>query len=148
VNRSPFLAPQNVLVIALVAGSVAGGIALVLALAFLSRSDVPNFLEQGPPGAHPRVQPGLLPDMDDEGPDPDEWRRLGAPVPFSGADGKVKGWKVTFPGRRPLATAAVADGKVFLGGGFGSSTVYALDAATGRRLWHHATADAAPPPAA
>src|SRR5262249_62266955 len=58
--------------------------------------------------------------------------------------GKVKGWKVTCPGRRPLATAAVADGKVFLGGGFGSSTVYALDAATGRRLWHHATGDDGP----
>ncbi len=33
-------------------------------------------------------------------------------------------WKVTIPGNRPLATPAIANGKVFVGGGFGSHEFY------------------------
>jgi hypothetical protein len=51
------------------------------------------------------------------------------PKPF--ADGNVRGWKATLPGRRPLATPAIANGRLFLGGGFGSYEFYALDADTG-----------------
>ncbi len=64
------------------------------------------------------------------------------PVPF--ADGRIRGWKVTIPGRHPLATPAVVDGRVFLGGGFGSYEFYGLDAATGDVLWQYQTTDDGP----
>src|SRR5262245_53254322 len=41
-------------------------------------------------------------------------------VAFTSTDGKFKGWKVAVPGNRPLATPAVVNGRVFIGGGFGS----------------------------
>ncbi len=66
------------------------------------------------------------------------------PVPFATKDGKVKGWKVTIPGSRALATPAVVGGHVFLGGGFGSHEFYAFDAATGRKLWQYQTKDDGP----
>jgi Ca-activated chloride channel family protein len=67
-----------------------------------------------------------------------------APVAFTSPDGLMRGWKVTIPGQRPLATPAVADGRVFLGGGFGSHEFYALDAADGRVLWQYHTHDDGP----
>ena len=42
------------------------------------------------------------------------------PVPWQSKDGRRNGWKMTIPGQRPLATPAVAEGRLFLGGGFGS----------------------------
>jgi Ca-activated chloride channel family protein len=66
------------------------------------------------------------------------------PVPFTTRDGTKKGWKVTIPGSHPLATPAVADGKVFLGGGFGSHEFYALDAATGKTAWQYRCSDDGP----
>ena len=66
------------------------------------------------------------------------------PVPFQSKDGKITGWRITIPGERPLATPAVVDGKVFLGGGFGSHEFYAFDAATGQRLWTYQTTDDGP----
>jgi outer membrane protein assembly factor BamB len=54
------------------------------------------------------------------------------PVPFRSSDGRVTGWKIAIPGERPLASPAIAGGKVFVGGGFGSHEFYAFDAATGR----------------
>lgn len=65
-------------------------------------------------------------------------------VPFQTPDGKVKGWKVTVPGNRALATPAVVGGKVFVGGGFGSHEFYAFDAATGKKVWQYQTADDGP----
>jgi outer membrane protein assembly factor BamB len=65
------------------------------------------------------------------------------PAPFAGADGR-RGWKVTLPGNRPLATPAVVDGRVFLGGGFGSYDFYALDARTGAVVWQYQTEDDGP----
>lgn len=53
-------------------------------------------------------------------------------------------WKIAIPGSRPLATPAVAGGRVYVGGGFGSHEFYALDAATGARLWTYKTADDGP----
>jgi outer membrane protein assembly factor BamB len=70
--------------------------------------------------------------------------RVDAPVPFVPSDGTIRGWKVAIPGNRPLATPAVADGRVFLGGGFGSYEFYAFDAATGRIAWQHQTTDDGP----
>src|SRR5262245_35919386 len=67
-----------------------------------------------------------------------------APPPAPFADGDKRGWKVTLPGHRPLATPAVVDGRVFLGGGFGSHEFYAFDALTGAPLWEHRTHDDGP----
>jgi Ca-activated chloride channel family protein len=63
--------------------------------------------------------------------------------PFTSKEGK-KGWKVVIPGNRPLATPAVADGKILIGGGFGSHEFYAFDAKTGKKLWLHRTGDDGP----
>ena len=70
------------------------------------------------------------------------------PEPFQSKDGKIKGWKVVIPGNHSLATPAVVDGKVFLGGGFGSHEFYAFDALTGKKLWVYLTADDGPTAAA
>jgi Ca-activated chloride channel family protein len=70
------------------------------------------------------------------------------PVAFRSKDGGKSGWKVTIPGNRPLATPAVVDGTVFLGGGFGSHEFYAFDAATGKKLWVYRTKDDGPTAAA
>jgi Ca-activated chloride channel homolog len=70
--------------------------------------------------------------------------RVAPPVPWQSKDGLRNGWKVSIPGRRPLATPAVADGRLFLGGGFGSYDFYALDAATGHVLWQYQTEDDGP----
>jgi Ca-activated chloride channel family protein len=70
--------------------------------------------------------------------------QVGDPVAFRSKDGGNQGWKVVIPGGRPLATPAVADGKVFLGGGFGSHEFYAFDAVTGKKLWVYRTKDDGP----
>ena len=70
--------------------------------------------------------------------------KVGNPVPFSGQNGYGKGWKLAIPGGRPLATPAVANGHIFLGGGFGSYDFYALDALTGRLMWQYQTQDDGP----
>src|SRR5262245_47948005 len=66
------------------------------------------------------------------------------PVACTSPDGKVKGWKMTIAGCKALATPALVDGKVFVGGGFGSHEFYAFDAATGKKLWQYQTADDGP----
>ncbi|OAI48018.1 hypothetical protein AYO44_08150 [Planctomycetaceae bacterium SCGC AG-212-F19] len=66
------------------------------------------------------------------------------PQPFASKDGKIKGWQLTIPGNRPLATPAVVDGKLYIGGGFGSHEFYALDAATGKKVWLYRTGDDGP----
>jgi len=66
-----------------------------------------------------------------------------APVAFTSKEGK-KGWKVAIPGNRPLATPAVVDGKVLIGGGFGSYEFYCLDAKTGKQVWVYRTGDDGP----
>jgi Ca-activated chloride channel family protein len=73
---------------------------------------------------------------------------VGEPAVFKSKDGTRKGWKVVIPGNRPLATPAIADGKVFLGGGFGSHEFYAFDAVTGKKLWQYRTKDDGPTAAA
>jgi outer membrane protein assembly factor BamB len=70
--------------------------------------------------------------------------RVMPPVPWQSKDGLRNGWKVPIPGRRPLATPAVAEGRLFLGGGFGSYDFYALDAASGHGLWQYQTEDDGP----
>jgi outer membrane protein assembly factor BamB len=65
-------------------------------------------------------------------------------TPLRAKDDSIRGWKVTIPGGRPLATPAVVDGLVFLGGGFGSYDFYALNAATGTVAWQYQTPDDGP----
>jgi Ca-activated chloride channel family protein len=67
-----------------------------------------------------------------------------SPVPFHSSNSNLKGWRITIPGNRPLASPAIGEGKVFVGGGFGSHEFYAFDATTGRRLWSYQTADDGP----
>ncbi len=55
-----------------------------------------------------------------------------------------RGWRRQLPGRRPLATPAVVDGRVFSGGGFGSFEFYAFDLESGRHDWTYRTADDGP----
>ena len=68
------------------------------------------------------------------------------PPPESWQDpqGHRTGWKLKIPGERTLATPAVVDGRIFLGGGFGSYDFYALDAASGAVLWQYQTTDDGP----
>jgi len=58
--------------------------------------------------------------------------------------GKLKGWKVKLPENLPLASPAIADGALFIGGGFGSYSFYALDAYSGNLKWAVRTGDDGP----
>src|SRR6516162_11001889 len=66
------------------------------------------------------------------------------PTPFTDAVSGRRGWQARIPGGRPLATPAVVDGRIFLGGGFGSYEFYGLDADTGRSDWQYQTEDDGP----
>src|SRR5262245_40687964 len=70
--------------------------------------------------------------------------RVESPTPFCSPDGRFAGWKVTVPGRHTLATPAVVNGRVFLGGGFGSFDFYAFDAVDGSVAWQYQTSDDGP----
>src|SRR5262245_52819633 len=63
---------------------------------------------------------------------------------WASPDGQHRGWKVLLPGGRPLATPAIAGGRVFLGGGFGAYEFFAFDARTGAELWQYQTEDDGP----
>lgn len=65
------------------------------------------------------------------------------PQAFKTADGKT-GWKLAIPGGRALATPALADGVLYVGGGFGSHEFYAVDAKTGKPVWTFKTGDDGP----
>ncbi len=62
---------------------------------------------------------------------------------FRTADGRG-GWALRIPGGRPIATPAYADGRIFVGGGYGSNEFYAFDAATGKVAWQIHTSDDGP----
>lgn len=63
--------------------------------------------------------------------------------PFTTANG-FKGWKVHVPDGKPLATPAVAEGLVYVGGGFGTYDFYAFDAESGNLRWQYHVADDGP----
>ncbi len=65
------------------------------------------------------------------------------PVALNTPDGRT-GWVVRIPGDRPIATPAYADGKLFVGGGYGSYEFYAFDAETGKKVWQMKTSDDGP----
>jgi outer membrane protein assembly factor BamB len=58
----------------------------------------------------------------------------GGAVPFA-FDGGRRGWVAHVPDAQQLPAAAYGDGKVYVSGGFGSVTFYAMDAETGRFVW-------------
>jgi outer membrane protein assembly factor BamB len=74
--------------------------------------------------------------------------RVDQPSPFVSPDGRFRGWRLSIPGGHSLATPAVVDGRVFLGGGFGSYEFYAFDACDGRLAWQYQTSDDGPTAAA
>jgi outer membrane protein assembly factor BamB len=74
----------------------------------------------------------------------DKLPRVDPATPFLSPDGRFRGWRVSIPGGNTLATPAVWDGRVFLGGGFGSYDFYAFDAADGRLSWQYRTSDDGP----
>jgi outer membrane protein assembly factor BamB len=55
-----------------------------------------------------------------------------------------EGWVVSLPGKRPIATPAYADGRIFVGGGYGSHEFYAFEAKTGKKIWEMHTSDDGP----
>jgi len=63
--------------------------------------------------------------------------------PYETSNG-FKGWKVHVPDGKPLATPAVADGVVYVGGGFGTYDFYAFDAANGNLKWQYRVGDDGP----
>jgi outer membrane protein assembly factor BamB len=65
------------------------------------------------------------------------------PTSFTSKEG-IEGWKVVVAGGQSLATPAVDDGKLFIGGGCASREFYALSADTGKLLWRHDSADSGP----
>jgi outer membrane protein assembly factor BamB len=65
------------------------------------------------------------------------------PERFETPDGKP-GWVVRLPENRPLATPAFGQGKLFLGGGYGSYSFYSLDLLTGKVDWQIRTKDDGP----
>ncbi len=72
---------------------------------------------------------------------------MALPVPAPAAfktEEDLSGWKVKIPGGRPLATPAVVDGVLYVGGGFGSHEFYALDARTGKPRWTFKCGDDGP----
>jgi outer membrane protein assembly factor BamB len=66
------------------------------------------------------------------------------PSRFQSPDGRFRGWRVTLPGGHSLATPAVVNGRVFLGGGFGSFDFYAFNADDGTLSWQYQTSDDGP----
>ncbi|MBD3372647.1 MAG: PQQ-binding-like beta-propeller repeat protein [Candidatus Coatesbacteria bacterium] len=55
-----------------------------------------------------------------------------------------EGWRAVVPGGRPLATPAVGDGLVYVGGGFGSYEFYAFAADDGAAAWMFKSGDDGP----
>lgn len=99
--------------------------AAVLCVAQLSQSQ-----PQYQPPAIPRPMPRPVEPME--------------PVPFHPSDSRIGGWRLAIPGAHPLATPAIADGKLYIGGGFGSHEFYSFDATSGRHDWTYRTADDGP----
>lgn len=64
-------------------------------------------------------------------------------TPFRTSDGK-SGWKIDLGAGRPLATPAVVNGAVYVGGGFGGHEFYAFNAVDGATRWSIRVSDDGP----
>jgi len=65
------------------------------------------------------------------------------PIQFT-LDNGMKAWAVKLPQPLPLATPAISDGRLYVGGGFGSYDFYCLNANTGELIWKVNTTDDGP----
>jgi outer membrane protein assembly factor BamB len=64
-----------------------------------------------------------------------------------GRENEHEAWIAQIPEHSPLVSVAYGGGKIFVGGGFGANTMYALDAKTGKRVWTaYELADPGPTP--
>jgi Ca-activated chloride channel family protein len=98
----------------------------------------------GKPTSRPATQPAQVKiDMDKAVPVELAVKEDLTPQAFTTRDGR-SGWALRIPGNRPIATPAYADGKIFVGGGYGSHEFYAFDATTGKKVWQMTTADDGP----
>jgi len=64
--------------------------------------------------------------------------RRGVSSGFDMEDGR-RGWVASLPASTVLLTPAYGEGRVYVGGGFSSTTMYALDAQTGQVEWSLST---------
>src|SRR5437867_2299492 len=71
-------------------------------------------------------------------------RRAQGPAAFGDNATGFTGWRVTLEQQRAVPTPAVAQGRLFVGGGFGSYDFYAFDALAGAQVWHLGTTDDGP----
>lgn len=71
-------------------------------------------------------------------------RELGLTMESFTTEEGLEGWKVVVPGGRALATPAVGEGLVYIGGGFGSYEFYAFDAGSGEAEWLFKSSDDGP----
>jgi outer membrane protein assembly factor BamB len=118
---------------------VAAGAALVISSFGASRGDAP-----AKPTSQPSTRPAQVKiDMDKAVPVELAVKEDLTPEAFTTRDGR-SGWAIRIPGNRPIATPAYADGKIFVGGGYGSHEFYAFDATTGKKVWQMTTADDGP----
>jgi outer membrane protein assembly factor BamB len=69
---------------------------------------------------------------------------VGAAETFSDKSTGFAGWRLRIDPQRAVPTPAIAGGRVFVGGGFGSYVFYAFDAPTGAVAWRLATTDDGP----
>jgi len=66
------------------------------------------------------------------------------PAPFVDPETGFRGWTLTLPERRGLATPAVGDGRVLVGAGFGTYHFWAFDCDSGEAQWCGRTRDDGP----
>src|SRR5262245_44144988 len=71
-------------------------------------------------------------------------RRAQGTTEFRDTTTGFAGWRVTLEPQRAVPTPAVARGRIFVGGGFGSYDFYAFDARSGAQAWHLRTTDDGP----
>lgn len=67
----------------------------------------------------------------------------GKPISFK-LDNGMSGWAVKMPQQLPMATPAISDGRLFVGGGFGSYDFYCVDVNSGEMIWQVRTTDDGP----
>src|SRR5438552_9639309 len=69
---------------------------------------------------------------------------VGGAVAFKDDTTGFAGWRLIIERGRAVPTPAIANGRLFVGGGFGSYDFYAFDARSGSPAWHLHTSDDGP----
>jgi Ca-activated chloride channel family protein len=70
--------------------------------------------------------------------------QIDSPQPFNDRDTGFGGWRVQLELQRGIPTPAISDGRLFVGGGFGSHDFFGFDARTGKPAWRLRTKDDGP----